>query len=125
RSCCRPSSASMPPPSPRRSSSRRPRWASASCAPRRRSARPASRCACAATHAELRARRDTVLDAIYAAYAEGWSDPAGTDAHRRNLADEAIWLGRLVASLLPDEPEALGLLSLMLHTHARRAARRD
>jgi predicted RNA polymerase sigma factor len=44
---------------------------------------------------------------------------------RRNLAEEAIWLGRLVASLLPEEPEALGLLSLMLHAHARRGARRD
>jgi RNA polymerase sigma-70 factor (ECF subfamily) len=66
-----------------------------------------------------------VLDAIYAAYAEGWSDPEGSDARRRNLADEAIWLGRLVASLLPDEGEALGLLSLMLHAHARREARRN
>jgi RNA polymerase sigma-70 factor (ECF subfamily) len=73
----------------------------------------------------LRERLGTVLDAIYAAYAEGWSDPAGADARRRNLADEAIWLGRLVASLLPDEGEALGLLSLMLHAHARRDARRD
>jgi RNA polymerase sigma-70 factor (ECF subfamily) len=74
---------------------------------------------------ELHERLPTVLDAVYAAYAEGWSDPAGTDAHRRNLADEAIWLGRLAASLLPDEPEALGLLALMLHAHARRDARRD
>ncbi len=75
--------------------------------------------------AELPARLAAVLDAIYACYAEGWCDPAGTDAQRRNLADEALWLGGLLASLLPDEPEALGLLSLMLHTHARRAARRD
>ncbi len=74
---------------------------------------------------ELPERLDVVLDAIYAAYAEGWADPAGTDARRRNLADEAIWLGRLVASLLPKEPEALGLLALMLHAHARRGARRD
>jgi RNA polymerase sigma-70 factor, ECF subfamily len=66
-----------------------------------------------------------VLEAIYAAYAEGWSDPSGTDVHRRNLAEEGIWLGRLVASLLPNEPEALGLLALMLHTEARRCARRD
>jgi len=44
---------------------------------------------------------------------------------QRNLAQEGIWLGRLVASLLPEEPEALGLLSLMLHAEARRAARRD
>jgi RNA polymerase sigma-70 factor (ECF subfamily) len=74
---------------------------------------------------EIAARLDAVLEAIYAAFAEGWSDPAGTDARRRNLADEGIWLGRLVAALLPDEAEALGLLSLMLHAHARRHARRD
>ncbi len=74
---------------------------------------------------ELAPRLDAVLDAIYAAYAEGWSDPDGTDARRRNLAEEAIWLGRLVGSLLPEEPEALGLLALMLYAHARRAARRD
>jgi len=73
----------------------------------------------------LRERLAAVLDAIYAAYAEGWSDPAGADARRRNLAEEALWLGRLVASLLPDEGEALGLLSLMLHAHARRDARRN
>jgi RNA polymerase sigma-70 factor, ECF subfamily len=75
--------------------------------------------------AVLRERLDAVLEAIYAAYAEGWSDPEGADARRRNLADEAIWLGRLVASLLPGEAEALGLLSLMLHAHARRDARRS
>ncbi|MBZ9672174.1 RNA polymerase sigma factor [Mesorhizobium sp. ES1-3] len=74
---------------------------------------------------ELGERLDAVLEAIYAAFAEGWSDPAGTETRRRNLATEAIWLGRLVASLLPDEPEALGLLSLMLFAEARRAARRD
>jgi RNA polymerase sigma-70 factor (ECF subfamily) len=75
--------------------------------------------------AELRERLDPVLNAIYAAFAEGWSDPAGTEMRRRNIAEEAVWLGRLVASLLPDEPEALGLLALMLHLDARRAARRD
>lgn len=75
--------------------------------------------------AQLPARLDVVLDAVYAAYAEGWSDAEGADARRRNLADEAIWLGRLLAALLPDEPEALGLLSLMLHAQARLAARRD
>ena len=75
--------------------------------------------------ADLRERLDAVLEAVYAAYAEGWVDPTGADARRRNLADEAIWLGRLLASLLPHEPEALGLLSLMLHAHARRHARRD
>jgi len=75
--------------------------------------------------AALHERLDAVLEAVYAAYAEGWSDPEGTDARRRNLADEAIWLGRLLASLLPEEGEALGLLALMLHAHARRAARRN
>ncbi len=74
---------------------------------------------------ELSDRLATVLEAIYAAYAEGWSDPAGLDPRRRELAGEAIWLGRLVVSLLPDEPEALGLLALMLHLEARRVARRD
>src|SRR5262245_380769 len=50
--------------------------------------------------AELRDRLDAVLAAIYAAFAEGWSDPAGTEIRRRNLAEEGFWLGRLVASLL-------------------------
>ena len=70
-------------------------------------------------------RLDAVLDAIYAVFAEGWSDPAGIEARRRNLAEEGIWLGRLVVSLMPDEPEALGLLALMLFAEARRGARRD
>lgn len=76
-------------------------------------------------HDDLAERLDTVLEAIYATFTEGWSDPAGTEARRRNLADEGIWLGELVATLMPDEPEALGLLALMLHAQARRAARRD
>ncbi|MEO8056894.1 MAG: DUF6596 domain-containing protein [Burkholderiales bacterium] len=76
-------------------------------------------------HDDLPERLDAVLEAIYAAFTEGWSDPAGTEARRRNLTDEGIWLGELVATLMPDEPEALGLLALMLHAQARRAARRD
>jgi RNA polymerase sigma-70 factor (ECF subfamily) len=75
--------------------------------------------------AELAERLDAVLEAIYAAYSEGWSDPAGTETRRRNLAEDGIWLCRLVVSLLPEEAEALGLLSLMLHAQARRDARRD
>jgi predicted RNA polymerase sigma factor len=74
---------------------------------------------------ELPARLDTVLDAIYAAFAEAWSDPAGTDVARRDLNEEAIYLGRVVVELLPDEPESLGLLSLMLHAEARRKTRRN
>lgn len=75
--------------------------------------------------AEMPARLGAVLDAIYAAFSEGWSDPAGTEPARRNLADEAIWLGRLVVALLPEAPEAAGLLALMLYAEARRPARRD
>ena len=74
---------------------------------------------------ELPARLDSVLNAIYAAFAEGWNDPGGTDAARRELSGEALFLGRLVAELLPEEPEALGLLALMLHADARRPARRS
>lgn len=75
--------------------------------------------------AELTARLEAVLDAIYAAFAEGWADPAGTETRNRNLATEAIWLARLVTTLLPNEPEALGLLALMLYADARRSARRS
>ncbi len=73
----------------------------------------------------MRERLEAVLEAVYAAYAEGWSDPAGADVSLRDLAEEAIWLGRLIVQLLPDEPEALGLLALMLYSQARRGARRD
>ena len=73
---------------------------------------------------ELPGRLDAVLDAIYAAFAEGWTDPGGTDVARRDLTDEALFLARLVTELLPQEPEALGLLALMLHADARRRARR-
>ncbi|MGA7413561.1 MAG: DUF6596 domain-containing protein [Bryobacteraceae bacterium] len=72
---------------------------------------------------ELPGRLDAVLDAIYAAFTEGWTDPSGSDAARRDLAEEALFLSRLVAELLP-EPEALALLALLLHAEARRRARR-
>jgi RNA polymerase sigma-70 factor (ECF subfamily) len=74
---------------------------------------------------ELPARLDTVLGAVYAAFAEGWTNPGGTDVARRDLAEEAIFLGRVVTELLPSEPEALGLLALILHAEARRPARRN
>lgn len=73
---------------------------------------------------ELAGRLGGVLEAIYATFAEGWLDATGTEARRRNLAAEGLWLGRLTASLMPAEPEALGLLSLMLFAESRRAARR-
>ncbi len=76
------------------------------------------------TRDELAGRLDGVLEAVYAAFAEGWSDPGGTDAIRRDLTAEALFLARLVVELLPQEPEALGLLACMLHAEARRAARR-
>jgi predicted RNA polymerase sigma factor len=74
---------------------------------------------------ELPARLEAVLEAIYAAFAEGWSDPGGTDMARRDLTDEALFLASLVSELLPEEPEALGLLALMHHAEARRSARRN
>jgi predicted RNA polymerase sigma factor len=74
--------------------------------------------------AELAARLDAVLAAIYAAFSEGWTDPGGTDVARRDLTDEALFVARLLTELLPHEPEALGLLALMLHAESRRRARR-
>jgi RNA polymerase sigma-70 factor (ECF subfamily) len=74
---------------------------------------------------DLAERVEAVLDSIYAAFSEGWSDPVGTETQRRELGEEALWLGRLVVSLLPQEPEALGLMALMLHAEARRGARRN
>ncbi len=74
---------------------------------------------------ELAERLSAVLEAIYAAYSEGWGDPAGIDSRRTNLAGEAIWLGRLVAELMPGEAEAQSLLALMLFAEGRRSARRD
>jgi predicted RNA polymerase sigma factor len=68
----------------------------------------------------LAERLEPVLDGIYAAYGTGW---AAVDGGVDGLAREAIWLGRVLASLLPDEPEALGLLALMLYAESRRAAR--
>ena len=74
---------------------------------------------------QLPGRLDAVLDAIYAAFAEGWTDPGGVDVVRRDLTEEAFFLARLVAEVLPEQPEALGLLALMLYAEARRSARRD
>jgi RNA polymerase sigma-70 factor (ECF subfamily) len=72
---------------------------------------------------ELPERLGAVLEAIYAAYAQGWADIA--EAGTSDLADEAIWLARLVVALLPEAPEARGMLALMLYTEARRTARRS
>jgi RNA polymerase sigma-70 factor (ECF subfamily) len=73
---------------------------------------------------ELAQRLDTVLEATYAAFAEGWTDPGGTDAARRDLTEEALFLARVIVELLPEEAEPLGLLALMLFAEGRRGARR-
>ncbi|HXW14385.1 MAG TPA: DUF6596 domain-containing protein [Terriglobia bacterium] len=73
---------------------------------------------------ELPQRLDAVLEAIYAAFGIGWDDMAGVDQRGRDLAEEAIWLARVLLQLMPEEAEVHGLLALMLHCEARRAARR-
>jgi RNA polymerase sigma-70 factor (ECF subfamily) len=72
---------------------------------------------------ELPERLDAVLEAIYAAYSRGWVETG--EGAPSPFTGEAIWLGQIVVSLLPAEPEAKGLLALMLYADARRAARRD
>jgi predicted RNA polymerase sigma factor len=73
---------------------------------------------------ELPQRLDAVLEAVYAGFGIGWEDMAGVDQRGRDLAEEAIWLGRVLLQLMPSEPEVRGLLALMLHCEARRPARR-
>lgn len=73
----------------------------------------------------LPARLDSVLAAIYAAFGAAWDDAHGGESQTSGLSGEAIWLGKLIVELLPDEPEAKGLLALMLYCEARRPARRD
>jgi RNA polymerase sigma-70 factor, ECF subfamily len=74
---------------------------------------------------DLPERLGVALEAIYAAFSHGWAEAFSDDPRGRNLAEEAIWLGRVVVSLIPNEPEAMGLLALMLYAHSRREARRD
>ena len=73
---------------------------------------------------ELPQRLDAVLEAIYAAFGIGWDDMAGVDQRGPDLAEEAIWLARVLLGLMPKEAEVHGLLALMLHCEVRRAARR-
>jgi RNA polymerase sigma-70 factor (ECF subfamily) len=72
---------------------------------------------------ELPERLDAVLDAIYVAFTRHWRDLA--DNLPADFANEALYLGRLVATMMSDQPEALGMLALMLHAEARRKARRS
>ena len=68
-------------------------------------------------------RLRSVLAVLYLVFNEGYSATGGEEPVRASLCDEAIRLGKLLAVLMPDEPEALGLLSLMLLHDARRDAR--
>jgi RNA polymerase sigma-70 factor (ECF subfamily) len=70
-------------------------------------------------------RLDAILRAIYAAFGEGWDAASGSDPETLGLANEALWLGRLLATVRPHDPEVLGLVALMLYVGARREARRD
>lgn len=75
--------------------------------------------------ADLPDRLTSVLTVVYLVFTQGYDASTGAELVRDDLCAEAIRLGRLLVTLLPDEPEALGLLALMLLTHARRAARTD
>ena len=75
--------------------------------------------------ADLPARLRPVLAVVYLIFNEGHTATAGDTLVRDDLCGEAIRLGRLLAQLMPDEPEVLGLLALMLLVHSRRATRTD
>jgi RNA polymerase sigma-70 factor (ECF subfamily) len=72
--------------------------------------------------ADIPERLESVLTVIYLVFNEGYCASSGQSLTRVELSDEAIRLGRLLVELLPD-PEAIGLLALMLFTESRRAAR--
>ncbi|MGH3756966.1 RNA polymerase sigma factor [Actinophytocola sp.] len=73
--------------------------------------------------ADLPARLTSVLAVVYLIFNEGYTASSGTEPVRDDLCAEAVRLGRLLAELMPDEPEVLGLLALMLLTESRRPTR--
>jgi RNA polymerase sigma-70 factor (ECF subfamily) len=72
---------------------------------------------------ELAERLRSVLSVVYLVFNEGYAASSGADLVRADLCAEALRLGRLLGELMPDEPEVLGLLALMLLAQSRRAAR--
>jgi RNA polymerase sigma-70 factor, ECF subfamily len=72
---------------------------------------------------ELTERLEAVLAVLYLVFNEGYAATGGADLVRRELCDEAIRLAKLLATLMPDEPEVFGLLALMLFHDSRREAR--
>jgi RNA polymerase sigma-70 factor (ECF subfamily) len=75
--------------------------------------------------AELPGRLESVLAAIYLIFTEGHTATSGSMLTRIDLSNEAVRLGRTLAALMPDEPEAIGLLALMLLSDSRRRTRVD
>ena len=75
--------------------------------------------------AEVGARLDAVLTVLYLMFNEGYLSRGAHVAMRRDLAEDAIWLASLVAQLMPDQPEVLGLVALMKLNAARSRARFD
>jgi RNA polymerase sigma-70 factor, ECF subfamily len=73
--------------------------------------------------ADLPARLGSVLTVVYLIYHEGYAASAGDELLRTELALEAMRLARLLVDLMPDEPEAVGLLALLLLSESRRPAR--
>jgi len=73
---------------------------------------------------ELPQRLASVLEAIYAAYGLGWEGGHGAEPSARDLAEEAVWLARVLTQRMPDEPEVHGLLALLLFCESRHRAKR-
>jgi len=70
-------------------------------------------------------RLEAVLAVLYLMFNEGYLSRGGSAGMRRDLAEDALWLGRLLDRLMPDQPEVLGLIALMQLNLARSAARFD